>query len=448
MMIKSKSRLTVWLIGFAFVYILFNRIEWAQNRIFNWDISGYYMYLPAIFIYQDLENVSFFPEINGKYKLSGDVSYYGLYKQEKTGFRVNKYPVGVAIFEAPFFFFGHWLTIIRGDQPADGFSIYYQLSVWLATVFWVIMGLIILRNFLCRYFDDWTVVFTIILTVFGTNLFAYTDVIPGMSHSFSFFLFAAVLNLNDKWHSRKEKWTLLLMGLTLGWVVITRPTNIIIFLVPVLWNLHSQALIKEKLALIRKQIWIIIGSLVLFICVLFIQLIYWKYITGDWVHYSYEGEFFNFAQPEIWNGLFSYRKGWFLWTPLAFISFFGFVPVYKYYRGWLMPILLFFLLDIYIVFSWNNWWYGGGFGCRPLIDALPLLAVPLACLVQWIKNSRKMVIRAMSIIIFSFVFLLSVFQTYQYSIGILPWDATNSKYYWRVFGKLKNTGEDWKLLKF
>lgn len=33
----------------------------------SWDVSGYYMYLPAALIYQDLKKLAFFPDIQRKY---------------------------------------------------------------------------------------------------------------------------------------------------------------------------------------------------------------------------------------------------------------------------------------------------------------------------------------------------------------------------------------------
>ena len=37
---------------------------------------------------------------------------------------------------------------------------------------------------------------------------------------------------------------------------------------------------------------------------------------------------------------------------------------------------------LYGIFCWYQWWYGGGFGSRPLVDTLPLLALPIAVLAE------------------------------------------------------------------
>ncbi|MBK8444446.1 MAG: hypothetical protein IPL35_13975 [Sphingobacteriales bacterium] len=44
--------------------------KWKQSRTeatLSWDVSGYYMYLPAIFIYKDLRHCAFGDDIIQKY---------------------------------------------------------------------------------------------------------------------------------------------------------------------------------------------------------------------------------------------------------------------------------------------------------------------------------------------------------------------------------------------
>ena len=103
----------------------------------------------------------------------------------------------------------------------------------------------------------------------------------------------------------------------------------------------------------------------------------------------------------------------------------------------MLPALaVFFLAFIYVVFSWEEWWYGGGFGCRPLIESLAFLALPLAAMTGYIFESPGKIKKAtFSLVLLSIIFL-NIFQTYQYSMGLIHWGRMTKAYYWRVFGKV------------
>jgi fumarate reductase subunit D len=233
----------------------------------------------------------------------------------------------------------------------------------------------------------------------------------------------------------------------LGLITITRPTNILIVIALLFWGLKDTQDLKNRFQFIGNNFLKIILSICCFILVLFIQLSYWKYVTGHWIYFSYKDEGFNFLDSEIWKGLFSYRKGWFVYTPIAFFGILGFIFSYKKYKIMSSGLLLFFCLNIYVIFSWDQWYYGGGFGCRPLIDALPVLAFPLAALTAYLFQ-RKRVIKIFTGTIIFLLIALNLWQTYQYSFGTIPWDHNNREYYWRVFLKQNATAEDWKLIKW
>jgi hypothetical protein len=86
------------------------------------------------------------------------------------------------------------------------------------------------------------------------------------------------------------------------------------------------------------------------------------------------------------DGLFSYRKGWFLYTPLALFGMIGFIPLYRRHRGLVLPLLLFFAVSFYLIFSWHQWYYGWGFGCRSLVGSLAVQSIPLTALVSFLLS--------------------------------------------------------------
>jgi len=116
------------------LFIIFNRFSWKENTVFQYDQGGYYRYLPAVFIYHDLGHYSFLPEINHRYHVSDGIDYYAAYAQEKTGRRLNKYSIGVSLFELPWFFAAHAITKLTHHYPADGYSPYYRLLISIGQV--------------------------------------------------------------------------------------------------------------------------------------------------------------------------------------------------------------------------------------------------------------------------------------------------------------------------
>ena len=55
----------MWFMAGAFYYPKWNK-SWSEATI-SWDVSGYYHYLPAIFIYKDLKQQIWLDSINHKY---------------------------------------------------------------------------------------------------------------------------------------------------------------------------------------------------------------------------------------------------------------------------------------------------------------------------------------------------------------------------------------------
>jgi hypothetical protein len=162
------------------------------------------------------------------------------------------------------------------------------------------------------------------------------------------------------------------------------------------------------------------------------QLIYWKMQTGNFMYYSYSGEHFFFNHPRIWKGLFSFRKGWLLYTPMAALALAGFFFLKKNARPLLIPLYLYTFLNIWIVLSWWCWWYGGGFGLRAFIESFAFLAFPLAALWAWaLKKGWVAYVGLM--IVAGFFIRLNLFQSKQYREGKLHWDSMSKAMYKATF---------------
>jgi hypothetical protein len=404
------------------------------------------MYLPAFLIAHDPGQLGFYARIDSLYQPSGEgVKQYAIRSHAETGRRSIKYPMGVALFQLPLFLVAHAYALATDYSP-DGYSAPYQLAVAFSTILWVALGLFLLRRFLLSYYSDQIAWIALGVIAFGTNLYHYTAFYPGWSHPYSFFLFCWILYLTGKWYNTGKSYFLLSLGLALGLSVITRPTNILFGVFPVLYGITSVANIKHRLVYFLQNGKSVIAAAIIFGLVVMLQLSYWKYVTGHWIFDAYENQVFDFAHPAIYKGLFSYRKGWLVYTPIALFMLLGFFTLFNSKKPLFIAPLVYIIGQIYIVFSWKLWHYEGCFTCRPMVDALPVLAIPTCALIEWISKAGN-ALRLSGIVLAIALTGLNLFQTYQHALGVIHFDRTTRAYYWRVFGKLEATDEDRKLLR-
>jgi hypothetical protein len=147
---------------------------------------------------------------------------------------------------------------------------------------------------------------------------------------------------------------------------------------------------------------------------------------GEWIVWSYGNEGFYFLKPYLWEVLFSFRKGAFVYTPLLIVSVFGLVLLIKKnkFQGW--SLFLFFVLLVYLISSWWNWYYGPSFGQRPFVEFYGLSALLIAFSFRFIqKNLFYIALTSFSVL----CVFLNLIQTFQYHSGIISsWDMNAKKY--------------------
>lgn len=388
----------------------------------EWDVISYYAYLPAVFIYKDLslKFVDDLPEDN-------KVTIWPI--PTANGGYTLKYPVGMAIMLLPFFFIAHIFSNLASIE-ASGYSWPYHFFILIAALFYLLAGLLYLRRVLLRHFSELTVMICMVILAAGTNIFYYATEEPGMSHIYSFFLFSAFLFHYTRFY-QEERWLdTLLIGLISGLIVLVRPSNSILLLCFLLYR--GKLRMEDWYTFLWRKRFRFLVMFTIGLCIVFLQLSYWKFSTGHWLHYSYSEERFYFFKPHIIEGLFSYRKGWLLYTPLMALAIFGFLFLKKRVHELFYPILVFTVLNIYIVFSWWCWWYGGSFSARALVESYALLSVPMAATVERLWNSGKLA-RIVSSVIFIFLIYVNMFQSRQYRISLLHYESTSKELYWSVF---------------
>jgi hypothetical protein len=398
------------------------------KQTINWDIILYYEYLPAAIIHQDL-SMSFTKD---------DPKFYGdkiWAFTSPTGKSVNKMTMGVAVLYSPFFLVAHGLAGLLG-YPADGYSVPYRFVLIFSSVFYAMLGLWLLLKLLRKYFARNAIAVSLLAIGIGTNLYYYTTYTAPVSHSYSFFLFAAFMYAVDLWVQKASWKNSILIGIVGGLITLVRPTNCIIFLLLPLWKVDSLVALKSRLKLLLYRPLNLILIIIIACLVFSPQLIYWKYVTGSYFYYSYGEERFFFNNPVFLKGLFSYRKGWLVYTPVMTFALIGFIVLYFRNRKFFWPVIIFTMLNMYIIWSWWCWWYGGGFGQRALIESYALLAIPLTAFTEYIFD-KKLMIRASFLLLIVCFIGLNIFQSWQCSMGMIHYDAMTKKAYWDSYFRTK-----------
>ncbi len=394
----------------------------------SWDVSGYYWYLPSVFIYHDLKHQAFTDSVIAKYKPTN--TEFQQRTQAPNGNYVIKYSSGLAIMFLPFFTAAHLAAGALG-YPRDGFSAPYQLGIQLGGLLVALIGLWYLRKFLLLYYSDRVTAIVLSLLVIGTNYLNYAAVDCGMSHSWLFTVYVLLLLSTHYYYKEFKLKYALAIGFLTGLAVLTRPTDIVACIIPLLWGMQSFSgrAFVDQLGLLRKNTATLSAAVLVAFSVVFVQLIYWKYVSGHWLYYSYGSQSFTFYKPHMYQYSFSPRTGWLRYTPMFLLSFAGILPYLK--RGHhKAAVLVFFFVNFYVVCAWDVWWYGG----RAMVQSYPVIILPMATLVETALR-RKTVARILAGLVALFVYM-NVWITWMYHKGNLyDSDSMNSNYYWRVAGR-------------
>jgi len=376
----SQKYIPAWMImlcGGIALSIVFQRhvyLPAGHWRCFIWaDQAGYYVYLPALFIY-NFEGKAVPDEVIEK---SGN----GFQADTVNNKIITQYTYGVALLQSPFFLLGHAVhTLLKGFGNGNGFGLAYIYALYLSGVFWGCLGLYCLWGFLRVQYGAKTALISVVFLWASTPLLYYHSENGAMSHIYSFAIFSYLLYAGQKLKTLNALKAFALGGIC-ALAFLIRPTSAlaIIWIGLYFWFGLRQ---REWIQLLRPKYWIWISLAVLI--VLFPQLLYWKYLSGSWIYYSYkEQTFSNLLHPEIikfWfspkNGLFPYAPVWLL---ICLILIFDSLK-----RNWTsFSLLLLFVGSSYLFSSWFIWYFGCGFGSRNHVEYIAFAAIPFT---HWLKK--------------------------------------------------------------
>lgn len=424
---------------FIMIFNFSNKIWLTDDKIIYSDVNSYYAYLPALFIHHDISLEFIKEDVNKHTK-----HFWPL--PTATGKNAILTSMGMAYLYLPFFIIAHIVTPFLGYE-ADGFSIPYKVAIVIGCWVYLAIGLYFLRKFLENYFKQIVIAITSIAIVIGTNLLYYTTLDAGMSHTYSFTLFAIFLFLTVRWYKNPGLLNTSYIGMVLGLISLVRPSNIIILALIIFWGITTWAGLLERVKFFIGKYYLIILMVFFFFLVWAPQFLYWKYISGSFLFNTYGtvGARFYFDDPEITNTLFSYRKGWLIYTPIMTLALIGIGFLYQRIRQAFFPILIFTLLNIWVIASWWCWWYGGSYGQRTFIESYAILALPFATITSWFFK-KKILLKVIYIILILIFSAHNIFQVIQYRNGAIHYAMMTKEAYWSSFLKVYPETEFWELI--
>lgn len=416
-------------IAFSFFYFRPLNSEWY--RIITADGLGYYSYLPAKFIHHDKKlNFKWFNDVyNQYYKYNSFQTPVENFTSEYKGKQINKYYPGQSFLWMPFFLGVHAVCKVCGLH-ANGFSQPYQMAIGFAAVFYTCLGLWFLRKLLQKLLKNELIALLVpIFIYYGTNLFTFAVYSGSFTHAYSFTfitmaLYYAYCFFNEDEQKLKKGLLFLLCAMI---VVFIRPINILFLLaVPAFMNKID---IKEFFRQIKFT-----PSVILILCLIGL-LVYWQFSiiytqTGSFFPNTYTNEKFRFERgSHLYEILISYHAGWFLYVPIAVISFLSVFFIWKRKQN-----IFLFLLMALVIYLYSNWWYYTIF-TRTIVDFTGITGLLLGYFLYYIHQKRALFKVSLIVILLCVgYFQLKAFQLRN---SILDNNYNYSDYYWRNFFQTK-----------
>lgn len=393
------------------------------------DGYGYYGYLPCVFILHNFDYSKIVAMEKSIWENNNSYSLRSTFLTVK-GRQFDKCYIGEAVLLMPFFLIAYFLSLLFHINMSGGYSILFQESVSAASVCYMLLGLFFIRKLLKEYKVSETIIWTSLLVVlFGTNLYYYVTMQQSFSHQYSFAMIAMFLYFARKSITGRHLKDMVWMTVAVAFIALIRPTNVIcVFAVPFL-ALDYEAFKDFFMRIIRPKV--LFALLAIAAGIYSVQVIVWYFETGGLFVWSYVGEGFNFGHPHFFDVLFSYRKGFFVYTPLMLVALLsGMIYLFRRSIFSFLGFTLFFVAVTYMLSSWSCWYFGGSYGLRAYIDFYPVFIIGLALGLNYI---RVIWVKLMLILATLLCTYLNLVQTYQYANFILPYDGITKALYWKIF---------------
>jgi hypothetical protein len=433
---RLRDKFSLATLMFLFAGIILLRLLTLLPNELSWDVLGYYLHLPAWFIYHDhgLNDIAWIQQLMDQYNFTGTLYQIG---RGPTGDPIFFFLMGMSLFYLPWFLIAQLVAPLL-SFPADGFSLPYQYILAFGTITYTVIALVYLRKILLTFFRDKLTAVLLIILVAGTNYLHFVTIKNLETANVLFLLVTLVVYNTIQWHQRFKLKNLVVISISIVLAALVKPSEVLVVFIPLFWGIYNKQTFYSKLQLLksyRKQL--MIGTGLAFLLAI-PQMIYWYSETGSFIYDSYKNPAvgLDLFAPHILNVLFSFKKGWLLYTPVMWFSIAGLFVLYKRNRAVFVPVVIYAATAFYLLASWTEWWYGASYSIRPMISLYPVLLIAMGYFFVWVWEQRVW-IKASVLAFVVFFMLLNLFQTWQFNNYVLDAFGTTKAYYFAVFGKTK-----------
>jgi len=334
------------------------------------DAVEYYSHLRSLYFDHDVDLANEFDHF-------GILSRYDKIRPTPTGHRRTIFSVGPALLWMPFYAAGDLVARAEG-RVEDGYSPAHIRAVCLGSLFYGLLGLLLLRGVLRDLAGGAAAAWTIVLLLYATFLWWYVVYEPVMSHAGSFFLASLVLRVFWDGRFAPGAGRCAVLGALVGVSATVRWQNALLLLLPAAALLPSLGA-KPREAFRRGAL-----ALACFLLGALPQLLAWKAIFGSYLLADppHGRDFLRLGHPFLSQTLFSSRHGLLFWTPVLWAGFLGYVLLFRRDRRTALALALPLALMTWVNACSGDWWAGGSFSNRRFDSVLPLLALGLALVVR------------------------------------------------------------------
>lgn len=441
-MTKSKNRISLAVMLFIALSFSIIRLSNPPLNIISYDYYGSYLYLPALFIYNDIgfKNLEVFDSLNNIY---ANTPMFYQFSSGSDGNLVIRFFAGMSYMFSPGFFAGHVFALLT-DYPADGFSLPYQRALLVNGLIIALLGLFFARKILLRFFDDATTAFSLFFLFVGSNLIFFYTYGNDAPHLYLFTLYSVFIWLTIRWHDKPGTGKAVLLGLVTGLIIVSRPSEMISLIIPVAWGIYNWKTLRQKVVLLVQNYHHLLIALLIIILTVLPQILYWKVVTGNFFFSPYDdpSSTLKLSDPQFASVLFGFRKGWFIYAPMMIFPVLGLLLMFKKYPGYALPLLIFVVLNTYLIASFTSLI---SFGWRAFIQSYAMLILPMGIFINFVIT-RKNILRTALLLFLFLLTLLHLFKTYQLVIGVIDGSRMTKEYFFATFFKRWASPEDRKLL--
>lgn len=338
------------------------------------EVMDQYSYLPAAFFNEGSFDFKDAPEKSLPINVDG--RYY------------PRHTYGMALLYTPFFGAGAAISAIKGED-GSAFSTTMADCIRCGMIFYVLIGLCFLREFLLFWFNEIVTAFSLFAVFYGSMLYFYTFTHAELEHAGLFSLFCIFLYYVAKWHREPKFVYALILSLVFGLVSLIHFTEVYLVVIFLLWNVKNLENLREKWKFLKSR-W---RELLLFPVMMLVfwipQFLFWKVHLGTYFFDTNGEEGFFWSDPQVLNILFSYRKGWLLYTPVVVLAFIGLFFIKKEFPFSGLVLAFVIMAMVYVYSCWWDWSYGAGFGNRAFCQMIAFLTIPIASLIDFVLYSEK-----------------------------------------------------------